>query len=59
MYDQLTGSYTFACPVHGEVRVTLSRFRILERLLGAAHPAVYKITFACDCGGEHDGLVTH
>ncbi|HSE80670.1 MAG TPA: hypothetical protein VLA87_03120 [Gaiellaceae bacterium] len=59
MYDQLTGCYTFACPVHGEVRVTLSRFRILERLLGAAHPAVYKITFACDCGGEHDGLVTH
>jgi len=59
MYDQLTGRYTFACPARGEVRVTLSRFRILERLPGAAHPAVYKITFACDCGGEHDGLVTH
>jgi hypothetical protein len=59
MYDQLTGRYTFACPTHGEVRVELSRFRILERLPGAAHPAVYKITFACDCGGEHDGLVTH
>jgi len=59
MYDQLTGRYTFACPARGEVRVTLSRFRILELLPGAAHPAVYKITFACDCGGEHDGLVTH
>jgi hypothetical protein len=59
MYDQLTGRYTFACPTYGEVRVELSRFRILERLPGAAHPAVYKITFACDCGGEHDGLVTH
>lgn len=59
MYDQLTGRYTFACPARGEVRVELSRFRILERLPGAAHPAVYKITFACDCGGEHDGLVTH
>jgi hypothetical protein len=59
MYDQLTGRYTFACPARGEVRVTLSRFRILERLPGAAHPAVYKITFACACGGEHDGLVTH
>jgi hypothetical protein len=59
MYDQLTGRYTFACPARGEVRVALSRFRILERLPGAAHPAVYKITFACDCGGEHDGLVTH
>ena len=59
MYDQLTGRYTFACPARGEVRLALSRFRILERLPGAAHPAVYKITFACDCGGEHDGLVTH
>lgn len=59
MYDELTGRYTFACPARGEVRVALSCFRILERLPGAAHPAVYKITFACDCGGEHDGLVTH
>ena len=59
MYDQLTGRYTFACPAQGEVKLALSRFRILERLPGAAHPAVYKITFACDCGGEHDGLVTH
>ena len=59
MYDELTGRYTFACPARGEVRVTLSSFRILERLPGAAHPAVYKVTFACACGGEHDGLVTH
>ncbi len=59
MYDELTGRYTFACPAQGEVRLALSRFRILERLPGAAHPAVYKITFACDCGGEHEGLVTH
>ena len=59
MYDQLTGRYTFACPARGEVSVPLSRFRVLERLPGAASPAVFKITFACDCGGEHDGLVTH
>ncbi len=59
MYDQLTGRYTFACPARGEVSVPLSRFRILERLPGASHPALYKITFACDCGEEHDGLVTH
>ncbi len=59
MYDELTGRYTFACPARGEVRVTLSSFRILERLPGAAHPAVYKVTFACACDGEHDGLVTH
>ena len=59
MYDQLTGRYTFACPARGEVRVPLSRFRVLERLLGAERPAVFKITFACDCGTEHEGLVTH
>ncbi len=59
MYDQLTGRYTFACPVRGDVSIPLSRFRVLERLPGAASPAVFKITFACDCDGEHDGLVTH
>ena len=59
MYDQLTGRYTFACPARGEVSVPLSRFRVLERLPGAARPAVFKIAFACDCGEEHAGLVTH
>jgi hypothetical protein len=59
MYDGLTGRYTFSCPVKGEVRVPLSGFRVLERLPGALHPAVYKITFACSCGQEHEGLVTH
>ena len=59
MYDGLTGRYTFSCPTRGEVKVRLSGFRVLERLPGAAHPAVYKITFACGCGEEHEGLVTH
>jgi hypothetical protein len=59
MYDQLTGRYTFPCPRGGEVGVRLSRFRAVERLPGAARPAVYRITFACDCGDEHEGLVTH
>jgi hypothetical protein len=59
MYDQLTGRYTFPCPRGGEIGVRLSRFRAVERLPGAANPAVYRITFACDCGEEHDGLVTH
>ncbi|MGH2995020.1 MAG: hypothetical protein ACRDON_05790 [Gaiellaceae bacterium] len=59
MYDGLTGRYTFSCPAKGEVRVPLSGFRLLERLPGAAHPAVYKITFACACGSDHEGLVTH
>jgi hypothetical protein len=59
MYDGLTTRYGFACPALGEVRVSLSAFRELERLPGAAHPAVFRIRFACPCGGEHTGLVAH
>ena len=59
MYDPLTSRYRFACPCHGESRVSLSAFRTLERLEGTAHPVVYRIRFACHCGDEHDGLVTH
>jgi hypothetical protein len=57
VYDALTSRYTFSCPVRGETRVTLSAFRELERLPGAAHPAVYRVRFACGCGGDHVGLV--
>ena len=59
MYDALTGRFTFACPSRGATRVMLSSFRELERLPGAAHPAVYRVRFACGCGADHDGLVTH
>jgi hypothetical protein len=59
MYDGLTGRYTFPCPVRGEASLPLSEFRVLARLPGASHPAVYKVTFACSCGEDHEGLVTH
>jgi hypothetical protein len=59
MYDALTSRYTFACPRRGESRVSLSAFRTLEPLAGTAHPVVYRIRFACPCGDEHDGLVSH
>ncbi|HEX2045233.1 MAG TPA: hypothetical protein VHF23_06370 [Gaiellaceae bacterium] len=59
MYDELTGRYAFSCPARGDVKVLLSEFRVLERLPGTAHPAVYKVTFACGCGEEHEGLVAH
>ncbi|MGB2951754.1 MAG: hypothetical protein WBB74_00020 [Gaiellaceae bacterium] len=59
MYDDLTTRYKFSCPAHGETRVMLSAFRRLERLPGASHPAVYGIRFACGCGNEHPGLVSH
>jgi hypothetical protein len=59
VYDSLTGRYTFACPTQGEAKVRLSAFRTLERLPGTAHPVVFRVRFACSCGGEHDGLVAH
>jgi hypothetical protein len=59
VYDALTSSFTFACPHRGEARVRLSAFRRLERLPGAAHPAVYRIEFECGCGEEHPALVSH
>jgi hypothetical protein len=59
MYDTLKTSYTFACPIHGEAHVRLSRFLRLEELPGPHHPAVYRVEFSCGCGGEHPGLVTH
>ncbi len=62
MYDVLRASYRFHCPrlPQGDLRsVALSRFRSIERLPGAAHPAVYRITYRCDCGDDHVGLVSH
>jgi hypothetical protein len=58
MYDALTGRFTFPCPARGEARVRLSAFRQLERLPGAAHPALFHVLFSCACGEEHEGLVT-
>jgi hypothetical protein len=59
MYDALRSRYRFACPARGETHVTLSAFRELERLPGPTHPAVYRIRFACRCGSDHVGFVTH
>jgi hypothetical protein len=59
MYDPLRTRYVLSCPQRGETAVTLSAFRRVERLPGAAHPAVFSIVFACGCGDEHPALVTH
>jgi hypothetical protein len=59
MYDALTARYTFACPRHEQAQVALSAFRLLERLPGAAAPALYGVRFDCSCGEEHPGLVSH
>ncbi|HEU5066000.1 MAG TPA: hypothetical protein VFT86_09045 [Gaiellaceae bacterium] len=58
MYDALTTRYTFACPARGETSVSLSAFRVLDRLPGAEHPAVFHVVFDCPCGEEHPGLVS-
>ena len=59
MYDALTARYTLACPRREQAHVSLSAFRLLERLPGPAHPALYGIRFDCGCGEEHPGLVSH
>ena len=59
MYDPLSTRYTFSCPARGEARVLLHDFRELDRLPGAAHPAVFRVRYACACGDEHVGLVAH
>jgi hypothetical protein len=59
MYDTLTTSYTFNCPIHGETHVRLSRFRRLEQLPGTQHPALFRVEFECGCGEAHPGLVSH
>ncbi len=59
MYDGLTARYTFPCPEREETRVRLSAFRAVERLPGSQRPAVYEVHFACPCGEEHPGLLTH
>ena len=57
--DALTGTYRLPCPTGGWARVRLSSFREIERLPGSSHPAVYRVVFACACGGEHVALVGH
>ena len=59
MYDPLTSRYSFACPHGRDTRVPLSSLRLLERLPGPQHPAVFRVVFACGCGEEHPGLVPH
>jgi len=59
MYDPISTRYTFPCPARGETRVLLHDFRELDRLPGAAHPAVFRVRYACSCGDEHLGLVAH
>lgn len=57
--DALTGTFRLPCPARGSCSVRLSAFREIERLGGAAHPAVYRVSFSCGCGDEHVALIGH
>lgn len=58
--DALTGTFRLGCPAVGTTtRVRLSSFRQIERLPGPAHPALFRVVFACACGDQHVGLVGH
>lgn len=57
--DALTGTFRLPCPVRGTAQVRLSSFRLIDRLPGVAHPALYQVVFACGCGDEHVALVAH
>jgi hypothetical protein len=62
MFDLIRVRYTFHCPRQPEgglQRVPLSAFRQLQRLPGAAHPAVFRVAYRCACGDDHVGLVAH
>jgi hypothetical protein len=64
MYDPIRSIYRFRCPASGSdqavAEVRLSRFAIVSRLEGPAHPAVFRVAFACPaCDGEHLALVAH
>ena len=59
MYDAIRTRYTFSCPSRGESHVRLHDFRELQRLPGAAHPAVFRVRYVCACGDDHVGLVSH
>ena len=60
MYDALTDALHVLVPTPRRDEGARSRpSGGSTRLPGSAHPAVYRVEFACGCGGEHPGLVTH
>ncbi|MEO6867420.1 MAG: hypothetical protein ABI200_05315 [Gaiellales bacterium] len=60
MFDQLRNRYSLRCPeLRTSVWTPVSAFRTIKRLRGATTPAVFRVTFDCECGGRHETLVTH
>lgn len=60
MYDSLLNRYRFSCPNTDEhAWVSVSGFRAVRRLRGAAAPAVFRVNYTCTCGDLHESLITH
>lgn len=60
MFDPIRNRYALSCPNGDErVLVPVSSFRVIRRLRGAAHPAVFRVEYDCPCGDRHEALVAH
>jgi hypothetical protein len=60
MFDQLKNRYSLRCPARDAATlVPVSAFRTIRRLRGATSPAVFRVTFDCECGDRHETLVAH
>lgn len=60
MFDQLRNRYQLRCPERDvETWIPVSGFRQIRRLRGATSPAVFRVVFDCECGGQHETLVAH
>lgn len=59
VYDPLTSTFALSCPYRGRAWLPLSAFRTLDRVRGTSRPAVFSVLFACPCGEDHSGFVTH
>lgn len=60
MFDQLRNRYSLRCPATDEsVWIPVSAFRTIRRFRGATSPAVFRVAFDCECGTQHESLVSH
>jgi len=59
MFDALKNTFRLHCPRTGRpVDRPLSAFRTIERLPGPEHPAIHRVTFACNaCPDVHPALL--
>jgi hypothetical protein len=60
MFDAIRNQYRLRCPsLETHVWVAISSFRTIRRLRGAQRPAVFRVGFDCECGSNHEALISH